>query len=96
MKTIEFYASENGITIKGYNDPGSYDEGLVVLTIKDPEGDPDLTVTQSFSPAGSRNRSNPFYESKEHLAALVIDCIESASTVRANICEMNKLFAEAA
>lgn len=94
MKTIAFYASENGVTIKGYNDPGSYDEGLVELTIKDPDGDPALTLVSKFSPEGSRNRSNQFYESKEHLAHLIFDCIESAPNTRANMREMAALFAD--
>jgi hypothetical protein len=94
MKTIAFYASENGITIKGYDAPGSYDEGLVEVTIKDPEGDPDLTIKQSFCPEGSRNRSHQFYTCNEHLAQLIYDCIESGPAVRANLREMNELFAE--
>lgn len=93
MKTIAFYASENGITIKGYDAPGTCDEGLVELTIQDPAGDPALTLVSEFSPAGSRNRSNPFYESNEHLAQLIFDRIESAPTCRANMREMAELFA---
>lgn len=94
MASFLFYASDNGITLKGYDAPGTCDEGLVELIIEDPEGDPELTIVTSFCPEGSRNRSHQFYTSTEHLAALVFNCIERAPKRRANMRETAALFAE--